>query len=160
MIAVRPFPRSFVARLALCSVAAILIAGCGRGDDLGPPNIHFGQDTCHACGMIIEDERYAAAVVSVTAGGEVDRRTFDDVGEMLEEAPAAGAKAVRRYVRDAATRQWLDADKATFAKVRDLQTPMGSGIAAYADPAAARAAIEARGGSLLPDAAGPARANP
>jgi copper chaperone NosL len=150
----------FLARLTLACAAAVALAGCGTGDDLGPPDIHFGQDTCHACGMIIEDDRYAAAVVTVTAAGDIERRLFDDVGEMLEAAPPAGARSVRRYARDAATRRWLDADKATFAKTRDLPTPMGSGIAAYADPAAARAAIDAHGGSLLTPAPTSAPAAP
>jgi copper chaperone NosL len=156
VITVRPRARAFLTRLTLSCAAAIALAGCGGGDDLGPPEIHFGQDTCHACGMIIEDDRYAAAVVSLNASGDLERHAFDDAGEMLEAAQPAGAKTVRRYVRDASTRQWVDADKATFAKTRDLHTPMGSGIAAYADPAAARAAVEAHGGSVL--APGAARA--
>jgi copper chaperone NosL len=135
--------------MTLYCAAALFAAGCGKGDDVGPPDIHFGQDTCHACGMIIEDDRYAAAVVTESAGGEVERQSFDDAGEMLEFQPPAGATKVRRYVRDAATRRWLDADSATLVKTRDLQTPMGSGVAAYADPAAARATIEAHGGEVL-----------
>jgi len=147
---------AFVVRLALYCASALLAAGCGKGDDIGPPDIHFGQDTCHACGMIIEDDRYAAAVVTVTADGAVERQVFDDAGEMLESQPPSGARDVRRYVRDAATRQWVDAARATFVRARGLQTPMGSGIAAYADPASAHAAVDAHGGDIV--APTPARA--
>jgi len=144
--------RASVAGFALSCASALALAGCGGADDLGPPEIRFGQDTCHACGMIIEDERYAAAIVRLTPHGGVEREVFDDVGEMLESAPdTAGAGTVRRYVRDSATRQWLDAGRATFIKAPGLQTPMGSGIAAYADRDAARGAIEALGGGEVVD---------
>jgi copper chaperone NosL len=145
--------------MTLYCAAALLTAGCGKTDDLGPPDIHFGQDTCHACGMIIEDDRYAAAVVTVAGDGAVEHQVFDDAGEMLESQPPPGARAVRRYVRDAATRQWVDAARATFVRARNLQTPMGSGIAAYGDPAAARAAADAHGGDILAPNPAPASVN-
>ena len=155
-------PRSpLPARVVFCFAASLALAGCNKGEELGPPDIHFGQDTCHACGMIIEDDRYAAAVVTQGASGEVERQAFDDAGEMLEFKPAAGATSVRRYVRDAATRRWVDSDAATYVKVPDLQTPMGSGIAAYADAAAARAFASQHGGTVLtPSAATAAVAAP
>lgn len=137
-------------RIVVTLAALVVGAGCGGGrDDAGPPEIHFGQDTCHACGMIIEDERYAAAVTATTAGGVAERYLFDDVGEMLEFVPPAGAQRVRRFVRDADTKLWADAASVTFVKTRDLHTPMGSGIAAYATPQAARAAIAAHGGTVI-----------
>jgi copper chaperone NosL len=145
--------------MTLYCAAALFAAGCGKGDDVGPPDIHFGQDTCYACGMIIEDDRYAAAVVVVTGDGVVERQVFDDAGEMLESQPPPGARDVRRYVRDAATRQWVDAARATFVRTRHLQTPMGSGIAAYADPAAARTALNAHGGDILAPNPAPASVN-
>jgi copper chaperone NosL len=143
-------PRTFLLRAALYCAAALALAGCGKTDDFGPPDIHFGQDTCHACGMIIEDDRYAAAAVFVTPTGDVERQSFDDAGEMLEFQPPAGTTNLHRYVRDASTRHWLDATTATFVKAPDLQTPMGSGIAAYSDPATARAFADTHKGTLLP----------
>jgi copper chaperone NosL len=128
--------------------AGMSLIGCAKTEDIGPPEIRLGQDTCQACGMIIEDERFAAAVVT-SAGGVVEKRAFDDIGEMLEFKAPSGASIVHRYVRDAATKQWLDADKATFVKLRDLTTPMGSGIAAYADAEGAKSAIRAHGGELV-----------
>lgn len=132
--------------------AGMSIVGCAKTEDVGPPEIRLGQDTCQACGMIIEDERYAAAVVT-RSGDVVEKRAFDDIGEMLEFKTPSGATVVHRYVRDAGTKQWLDADKATFVKLRDLTTPMGSGIAAYADSQGAESAIRAHGGELVSVAA-------
>ncbi len=141
----------FLICFALACAPLVAISGCGKpdDDDLCPPQIRFGQDTCHACGMIIEDERYAAAVVTVGGSGAAEKHAFDDIGEMLEFVAPAGTAAERRYVRDASTRNWVDVAKATLVKVPDLKTPMGSGIAAYADPQTAQAAIAARGGGAI-----------
>lgn len=127
----------------------VMIAGCGKTEDAGPPEIRFGQDTCHACGMIIEDERYAAAVVTTSTGGAIEKQAFDDIGEMLEFTPPQDAREVKRYVRDVTTRQWLDASHATLVKSPAVQTPMGSGIVAYADAQAAQAAAKANGGTVV-----------
>jgi nitrous oxide reductase accessory protein NosL len=135
--------------LALAPAPLLMLSGCAKTEDAGPPEIRFGQDTCQACGMIIEDERYAAAVVTIGAGGVVEKRAFDDVGEMLEFAPPQGAQEVKRYVRDVTTRQWLEADRATLVKSTQVQTPMGSGIVAYRDPQAARDTAKAHGGTVV-----------
>jgi len=139
--------RSIIWYLPLATL--LLLAGCAKTEDAGPPDIRFGQDTCQACGMIIEDERYAAAVVTVGAGGVVEKRAFDDIGEMLEFAPPQGLKDVRRYVRDVTTRQWVDASRATLVRSTQVQTPMGSGITAYEDAQAAQIAAKAPGATVV-----------
>ena len=132
--------------------AGMTLVGCAKPEDVGPPEIRLGQDTCQACGMIIEDERYAGAVVT-KSGDVVEKHAFDDIGEMLEFKAPAGSTVVHRYVRDAGTKQWLEADRATFVKLRDLTTPMGSGIAAYGDAEGAKSAIRAHGGEVVSAAA-------
>ena len=43
---------------------AVLLASCSaRPGEPQPPEINFGQDTCDACGMIISEARFAAAIV-------------------------------------------------------------------------------------------------
>jgi nitrous oxide reductase accessory protein NosL len=135
--------------LFLALAPLLMLTGCPKTEDAVPPEIRFGQDTCQACGMIIEDERYAAAVVIVSAGGTVEKHAFDDIGEMLEFAPPQGTQDARRYVRDVTTRQWLEANRATLVRSSQVQTPMGSGIVAYGDAEAARAAAKAHGGAVF-----------
>jgi copper chaperone NosL len=147
-------PRASHWRFLLCFALAcaplLAISGCGKPEeDLGPPQIRFGQDTCHACGMIIEDERYAAAVVTIGGNGITEKHAFDDIGEMLEFVAPAASRTERRYVRDASTRKWVDAATACFVKTSDLKTPMGSGIAAYADLQIAQAAMAIHGGGVI-----------
>lgn len=133
--------KSIAMNLLLMLALMTRVSGCGKSAELTPPDIHFGQDTCHACGMILEDERYASAVVVATPDEQTQTFLFDDPGEMLAFTPPASASQTVWYVRDAGTKKWLDATKATFVQADKLQTPMGSGIAAYAtkEPAATAA---------------------
>lgn len=138
----------FAASLVVCACLAASLAGCRRGQGVGPPDIHFGQDTCHACGMILQDERYASAVITLAGGTPAETFLFDDPGEMLRFVPPADSEQTLWFVRDADTRHWLDATKATFIKAKGLETPMGSGVAAYCTREAAQAAALAHAGDI------------
>lgn len=141
----------------LVSVCAAAPAGCGRDAATAdkPPRVAYGEDVCVACGMIISDPRYAAALVVEREAGDVQRLLFDDVGEMVVyEAEHPALKILRRWVHDAARSveqasadaAWLDAEQAWCVKAPTLQTPMATGIAAYATKEAAqRAAAEHAG---------------
>lgn len=60
---------------------AFLAAACGNqaSAEPAPPTIHYGEDTCDFCGMIISEERFAAGYL--TQAGE--ERIFDDIGNMF-----------------------------------------------------------------------------
>lgn len=125
----------------------VLLDGCSRQPHDGPPQVRYGQDECATCGMILSDERHAAALRTVV-DGETRDVLFDDIGDMLEyEQANPSLKAIRRYVHDFETRQWIDAAHSTFVRDEKVHTPMGSGILAYADEARARA--RQSGGQLL-----------
>jgi copper chaperone NosL len=114
-------------------VIVALASGCSRKPNDGPPQVRYGQDECALCGMIVSDERHAAALRAVVDGQTRDL-LFDDVGDMLEyEQMNSSAKALRRYVHDFDTRQWIDVAQAKFVQDGQVHTPMGSGILAFAD---------------------------
>jgi copper chaperone NosL len=103
---------------------------------IGPPILRYGRDRCDFCGMIISDPRYAAAA---RQGPEVWR--YDDIGCMLAHAgPAIAEGKAAGFARDAGTEQWLGARVAVYVRSASVQTPMGSGIVAFADAGAARTA--------------------
>lgn len=110
----------------------VMFAGCREKVVDGPPDIKFGRDECAHCGMIINDKRYAAGLVTM----DQNRRkvlVFDDIGDLLDyERDHASLVVTHRYVVDRDSGQWLNAAEAHFARIADLQTPMGSGIAAFA----------------------------
>lgn len=151
-------------RILLMLIIALLLAACGGATITPetPPEIVYGEDICTHCGMIINDERFAAGVVVQTQPQRYEHRIFDDIGDMIayaQELEAAenttGAtteaadKIVAYYVHDYISREWLDARQATFVQGAPSSTPMGSGLAAFADAAAAAAHAQASQGNVI-----------
>ena len=124
----------------------LLAGGCGGEATLEPPTIHYGQAVCDLCGMIVSDERFAAAEV-VLRDGRAEGRFFDDTGEIFQlEAPEDAEFAW--YVHDMRTLEWIEAGEAVFLRSKELRTPMGLGIAAFASRSEAEAAQADFGGEL------------
>ena len=110
-------------------LAPFLLNGCnGEADAAQPPQIGYGRDTCARCGMIISDERYAAALVA--PDGRV--RLFDDAGEMLMSAAEDAPEGQRAWAHDRQGKQWIDATTAIYARGEPETTPMGTGYVAFA----------------------------
>ena len=124
----------------LVALPLVGVAACGEpADELRPPDIVWGEDSCDECGMILSESRFAAASL-VEDRGRVDPRLFDDIGDMLRYHAARPELTVRRwYVHDFETEAWLDAETAVFVRAADLRTPMASHLAAFADAAKAEA---------------------
>src|SRR5262245_16948176 len=69
-------------RLAFIPVfiaGAALLGGCERASTDSPPAIAYGRDECAHCGMIISDDRFAAALI-VRDGAQSHPLLFDDIG--------------------------------------------------------------------------------
>ena len=131
--------KTVVALVVAILLIIVLTSGCSRNPNDGPPQVRYGQDECALCGMIVSDERHAAALRTLIDGQTRDL-LFDDVGDMIEyEQEKRAIKPIRRYVHDFETRQWVEAAQAKFVQDETVHTPMGSGILAFADEARARA---------------------
>jgi copper chaperone NosL len=127
-------------KYATLLLLAVGLAACDSAPPDGPPTIAYGRDECIECGMIVTEERHAAAMRAIVDGEQRDL-FFDDIGDMIEhERNAAGLQVLRRYVHDFNTAQWVDADAAWFVKSDQIRTPMGFGLLAFADESSARAA--------------------
>ncbi|MEZ4563452.1 MAG: hypothetical protein R2853_12005 [Thermomicrobiales bacterium] len=58
----------------------LFLGSCGGQTETRlPPKISYDRDTCTRCGMIISDERFAAALVAPDGSVQL----FDDVGEVF-----------------------------------------------------------------------------
>ncbi|MFN3975131.1 MAG: nitrous oxide reductase accessory protein NosL [Dehalococcoidia bacterium] len=135
--------------LALGLVAAAPgLASCGRKSAGAPkpPPIRYGRSVCAYCGMIINEARYAAG--AVLEGGS--SRLFDDIGDMFlyfrahpEERPLA------LFVHDYATEQWIRAETAYYVVSPQILSPMGHGIAAFAQRPQAEAFAQEKQGRVL-----------
>jgi len=57
----------------------LILASCNNDNELKPVDIHYGQDICERCKMIISEERFSSQLI--LNKGEV--LNFDDIGGML-----------------------------------------------------------------------------
>lgn len=127
--------------------AAVLAPGCGEAALSGPPNLRPGRDECAECGMLISEERCAAALlVEMPPGGGRRRHlVFDDIGCLLDAElhRAAEFSVVERYLHDFERPEWVRAERAAcVTSMPDhVHTPMGSGMVAFVD--ASRAGVAA-----------------
>jgi copper chaperone NosL len=113
-----------------------ILTACSRDPLTGPPELRVGRDECAECGMLIADDRFAAAIL-IERAGRREHTLYDDLGCMLDhERKTLGEGAiVDRFVRDYDTRAWLRATDAAYALVdeKSFPTPMGSGLLAVQD---------------------------
>jgi nitrous oxide reductase accessory protein NosL len=84
--------------------------------------------------MLISSDKGGGEIVSSSE----DTRFYDDIGCLAADWVARHGNA-RAYVRLGGG-QWSEADAASYAQPSGVQTPMGSGFAAFATIAEARAA--------------------
>ncbi len=95
-----------------------------------PPEIAYGRDMCDVCGMIISEPRFAAAVV--TTDGKTLK--FDDVVEMFSFEQRHPDTRVRAwFVHDYNSQNWTNGETAWYVTSPEIKSPMGGGIAAFAD---------------------------
>jgi copper chaperone NosL len=132
-------------------VLVLWLAGCARGQRMiEPPAIHYGEDRCAECGMIISDARFASGLLYEIGEGRYESLIFDDIGDMMayvEKHPEQ--HIVAWYVHDYASEAWLDATQAYFVSSPELHTPMAHGIAAHTSQAAAQAMADELQGKVF-----------
>jgi copper chaperone NosL len=138
--------KATVRALLILWIALAALAGCKpQPEGPQPPEIRYGQDSCSACGMVIDEARFAAATLLVSGA----YLKFDDAGEMLKyHMDHPEDQVAAWFVHDYPSEEWIRGEQAYFVKSLDLQTPMGSGIAAFADQAAAESFAAERNGEV------------
>ncbi|MFN8590096.1 MAG: nitrous oxide reductase accessory protein NosL [Thermomicrobiales bacterium] len=132
--------------LAGAALTPLALIGCGgQPAAAGPPEISYGRDTCDRCGMIISEERFAAALTS----GSGEPMLFDDPGELLLTVAEQGRQDRHAWVHDRANGKWIDATTAAYVRGDDGATPMGTGVVAFAKREDAAAFRATSGGDVL-----------
>jgi len=108
-----------------------LTAACNSNvsTEPAPPTIHYGEDICEFCNMIISEERFAAGYL--TKDGE--ERIFDDIGGMFHYHLEEQEEVIAFFVHDYEESNWIRAEKAYYVLSEELPTPMLFGIIASAD---------------------------
>ncbi len=138
--------------LVLPALTLLALAGCESDVLQGPPELRLGRDECAECGMLISEDRCAAALL-IEDRGRREHLLFDDIGCLLdlERDGLEPRTVVERFARDYAQRGWVATPQAHFLLTdpQKLITPMASGLVAFAQRDEAEQALAAHGGKLL-----------
>ena len=125
----------------------LLLLATGCGNRLPRPAEIDATDMCAQCKMAISEKRYAAEMTDME--GNVIK--FDNIDCMVRYAAAHGLrdKASAWFVMDSDGREWLDARQAFLVKSASIPGPMGSGVLAIRDSAAAETMARRFSGRVL-----------
>jgi nitrous oxide reductase accessory protein NosL len=128
-------------KLTILAAALLAAAACAAAAG-GPPEITLDRTACSHCGMLISESLYAAAYQAPGA----DARVFDDIGCLRDAARKEGSAGLRFWFHDATHGGWIEGTEAVFVASPEIRTPMGGGLIAHGDPAAAeRSAAQTHG---------------
>jgi copper chaperone NosL len=137
---------SFGSLFILITLLLVLTACAGNASaELEPPTIHYGEDICEFCGMIISEERYAAGYL--TSDGQ--EHIFDDIGNMIRNHLKNEDEVTAFFVHDQASSMWIRAETAHYTYSEELTTPMLSGLVAFASTEEAADFSAESGGAVL-----------
>lgn len=124
-------------------LAAAVLAACGGGVE-GPAPVDTKNDACAWCRMSVSDLRFAA---QLTAPGH-EPKLFDDAGclrdwlkEPRESAPWTA------WLSDHRTKEWVKATDAVLVLDPAVQTPMSSGLLAWASASSREMDPAGKGGT-------------
>jgi copper chaperone NosL len=128
-------------------ILLLVVTACGANANAepAPPVIHYGEDVCELCGMIISDERFAAGYI--TKDGE--DHIFDDIGDMVLAHLQAQEEVTAFFVHNYEDKSWIRAEQAHFVLSDEIVTPMLYGLAATATAEKAEALAAEVGGQVL-----------
>ncbi len=113
----------------LIAIPLLLVATMLTGIAFSEPIDIPEGSKCHECGMKVDPASPFSA--QIVRDGEM--LPFCDIGDMLYNYNKQKEKTAEVYVRDSRSGEWMDARKAIFVKSKEFETPMGWGIAAFAD---------------------------
>jgi copper chaperone NosL len=101
-----------------------------------PPEISYGLDMCNACGMTLDDPRFASATLLKTG----EYRKFDDIGDMIVfHMDHPDQQVAAWFVHDRDSENWIRAEEAVYVVSSEIESPMGHGIYAFETLEAAEA---------------------
>lgn len=127
----------------LISVFCLLLTSCNST----PKEIGYGSDGCHFCSMTIVDKQHAAQFMTQKGRSYV----FDASECMLNHLKEIDPSTVAVYlVNDYnAPGKTIDATKATYLISKNIPSPMGEYLTAFASEKAAQKAQVANKGELF-----------
>jgi copper chaperone NosL len=125
-------------------IAAALASSACRHPPPAPVEIE-PYDVCSLCKMAMSERRFASELID----SEGAAHKFDDLHCLLSFRRQRQPRIAAAYVTDYETRNWVEASRAHFVRSSGFATPMGGGMVAFADRAAAERHAHAHGAAVL-----------
>jgi copper chaperone NosL len=126
---------------------ALVLSACSSNASAepAPPVIHYGEDVCELCGMIISEERFASGYVTK----EGENHIFDDISSMVLTHLKAQDDVAAFFVHDYEDKRWIRAEEAHFVLSDEIVSPMLDHLAASATAEKAEALAAEVHGQVL-----------
>jgi len=117
--------------LCLLFVCLLCLSSCKKGNrEQLPVDFVWDRVVCEECKMALSDPHYSAQVIDPDGNPYY----FDDIGcAILWLRRQPWQKKARTWVNDVHTKEWIDAEKASWM-YGDPKTPMGYGFSATLQP--------------------------
>ncbi len=113
----------------LITLLLLLLLSCKGESEIRPVEIHYGEDTCERCRMIITQKEFSAQYILVDGRAKI----FDDIGCMVHSLEKEGKKVAAVFVRDYHSGEWIDGKEAFYIGSHTIKSPMGYGVIATKD---------------------------
>ncbi|WP_051331026.1 nitrous oxide reductase accessory protein NosL [Aneurinibacillus terranovensis] len=123
-------------------LCVLLLPACAQKESAQPQPIDEAVDTCTKCHMAIKNNGYAAQYI--TEDGKNVK--FDDLGCMqtyIKDHP--NVKVAAEFVEDSQSKEWIQLKDASYVFAMDVPTPMGYGMHAFKEKAAAESFSKTKG---------------
>jgi copper chaperone NosL len=109
------------------TLATLVACGLSEHEPLEPVPLHFGEDECAHCKMLVGDDRQAAEVVTKSGTATI----YDDVGCLLSREAPKHPDPKTVFVRAFDGSGWVRGDVAVVLRSTEIASPMGYGFAAF-----------------------------
>lgn len=113
--------------------AAVLLFGGSTRLTAGPEEIQYGREACARCHMHFATPGFAGE----RRGRDGRLVKFDDLACLLQAIASAHEETTEAWVEDHDGGGWVPLASAIFVRGGMIHTPMGSGLVAFKDRAAA-----------------------
>lgn len=131
--------------VALGALVAAVVLLWPSGRTTGPEPIVWGRDTCAHCRMHLSQPGFAAEMRD--RNGVLHK--YDDVGCLVTAIAKAHAEVPEAWVEDHAGGGFVPLLTAHLVRAPEVATPMGHGVVAFRDAAAAAAFAESHAGRVV-----------
>ena len=134
--------------VSLIALSAALLAACGSNAQR-PPEMVVDRTACSHCRMIVIEPIYAAAYRRENS----EPKVFDDIACLREgmrrDSLSADGSGVRVWFQDGNGGGWIESGEPVLVSSPMFRSPMGGGVVAYRDMAAATKAANAYQGQVV-----------